>query len=148
MGAQDVLLPAGNAVRGSNGAIVIGCEGSKACFEGEKLPEGLEEDSGRDSADRSIILGRLLTLGRQVVGGSELEYTSSDIWGQRVTTLDSPSLMSILRSKRDIKALTVGQSKQVGGICSYSHITRAPAHSQSSYISTTSSSITITEVAE
>lgn len=99
------MLPAGDAVRGSNGAIVIGCDGSKACFEGEKLPEGLEEDSGRDSADRSIILGRLLTLGRQVVGSSELEYASSDIWGKRQQ---------------------VGQSKQVGRICSYSHITRAP----------------------
>lgn len=109
MGAQEVLPPAGDAVRGSNGATLIGCEGSKPCFEGEKLPEGLEKDSGRDSADRSIILGRLLTLGRQVVGSSELEYTSSDIWGQRVTALDSPSVMSILRSKRDIKALTVGQ---------------------------------------
>lgn len=80
------MLPAGDAVRGSNGTTLIGCEGSKPCFEGEKLPEGLEKDSGRDSADRSIILGRLLTLGRQVVGSSELEYTSSDIWGQRVTT--------------------------------------------------------------
>ena len=57
------MLPAGDAVKCSNGVTVIGCEGSKTCFEGEKLPEGLEEESGRDSADRSIILPRLLTLG-------------------------------------------------------------------------------------
>lgn len=62
------MVPAGDTVKGSDeesdGAMLSGREGPKACFKGEKPSEGLKEENwGIESADRSTILRRLLALG-------------------------------------------------------------------------------------